>query len=105
MNCETCKERKMQAEPVPYIVHESAMARAERANKRWFWAWLITLLLLVGAVVWYIWWRGQWEVKEKTVSYEVEQQAERNGNNSFIGGDYYGFAESESNKNNKDKNP
>ena len=33
MDCSSCKEGKT---TVPYIVHESEMARMERSNKRWF---------------------------------------------------------------------
>lgn len=46
MSCETCKEHK-EAAPVPYIVHESDMARNERAVKR-----LVIALVLV-ALLWF----------------------------------------------------
>lgn len=47
MSCETCKEHK-EASPVPYIVHESAMARNERNMKR------VVVLLVVVIIVWLI---------------------------------------------------
>ena len=48
-NCETCKKVHNEPESVPYIVHESAMARAERTAKR-LWVTILTLIfLLVGS--------------------------------------------------------
>ena len=48
MNCETCKEkRKVIAQTpkdVPYIAHESAVARLERVIKR---LWVLVLVLIV----------------------------------------------------------
>ena len=40
---------QMENEPVmiPYFVHEGEMARMERANKRWFVAFLVVLVMLV----------------------------------------------------------
>lgn len=45
-NCDACKEIK-KAEPVPYIVHESAQARNERAVKR------LVIALIVLALLWF----------------------------------------------------
>ena len=45
-NCDVCKEIKT-AEPVPYIVHESAMARNERTVKR------LVIALIVLALLWF----------------------------------------------------
>lgn len=45
MSCEICKEHK-EASPVPYIVHESAMARNERNMKR------VIVLLVVVITAW-----------------------------------------------------
>lgn len=73
---------------VPYIVHESEMTRMERVNKRWFIAWLITFLLLVGCVAGFLWYEAQWETVE-TVTQEVTQESDA-GSNHFVGGDYYG---------------
>ncbi len=47
MNCETCVERRKQAEPVPYIAHEAAMARMERVNKR---LWIVVIILIVALI-------------------------------------------------------
>lgn len=85
-NCETCKGKEAHApENVPYIVHESAMARSERTIKR-LWITILTLIfLLVGSNCVWIWWNSQWE----TVYQEVTQEAD-NGTNNFVGGDVIG---------------
>ena len=55
-NCETCKKVQNAPESVPYIVHESSMARMERQAKR---LWITVLALIVilvatnGAWIWY----------------------------------------------------
>lgn len=56
MDCKTCKEHKQSAEPVPYIVHESAMARQERTIKRLWIALIVSFGLwaaTVGGVLYY----------------------------------------------------
>ena len=86
MNCETCKDKK--AEPVPYIVHESAMARMERQAKRLWLVLILVIVLLVGTNVAWIWYESQFEVVETWQ--EVTQEADGDGVNRFVGGDYYG---------------
>ena len=90
MDCSNCKERTTQEEPVPFRVHETDMARMERANKRLFWAWMVTLALLICGVVFYFWEQSQY-VDEVTTS-EVWQEVDGDGTNNytFTGGDYYG---------------
>ncbi len=80
-NCETCKGKEAHApESVPYIVHESAMARAERTAKR-LWITILTLIfLLVGSNCIWIWYESQFE------EIEIVQENE-DGYNSFIGND------------------
>ena len=54
-NCETCKN-KTAPESVPYIVHESSMARMERQIKRLWITVLVLIVMLVatnGAWIWY----------------------------------------------------
>lgn len=81
-NCETCKNVKSAQENVPYIVHESSMARMERTAKR-LWITILTLIfLLVGTNCAWLWYESQWE----TVYQEVTQEAD-NGTNNFGGGD------------------
>lgn len=93
MNCETCKDRQKQAEPVPYIVHEGEMARAERDKKRWFIAWIITFVLFLASWAGFLWYESQWEVYE--TYQDVWQDADGEGSNKFIGGDYYGWSAGE----------
>lgn len=47
MDCKTCKENRQNVEPVPYIVHESAMARMERTIKR---LWIALIICIVGLI-------------------------------------------------------
>lgn len=73
MNCETCKERQKQTEPVPYIVHESAMARAERANRRLWIALILVIVLLVGSNIAWIVYENQFaDIVEETYSSEAD---------------------------------
>ena len=47
-NCETCKGKDAHApESVPYIVHESSMARMERQIKRLWIALIVAIILAV----------------------------------------------------------
>lgn len=84
-NCETCKNKPQAPESVPYIVHESAMARAERTVKRLWITIIVLIFLLVGTNCVWIWWNSQW----KTVYQEVTQESD-NGANNFVGGDVIG---------------
>lgn len=96
MNCETCKEKKMQAEPVPYIVHESAMARAERANKRLWIALILAIVLLVGSNIGWMIYESQF-VDETTT---VEQEVDTGEGDAFVAGVgdvIYGESKAESN--------
>ena len=82
-NCESCKNVKNAPENVPYIVHESSMARMERQIKR-LWITILTLIfLLVGSNCAWLWWNNQWETVE---SLEITQENE-GGNNNYIGND------------------
>ena len=96
MDCETCKEkRKVIAQTpkdVPYIAHESAVARLERVIKR-LWVLVLALIILLCAsnAAW-IWWESQFE------EVRIEQDNE-SGYNNFIGNDgdiYNGEADNNS---------
>lgn len=77
MNCESCTHRP---DPVPFAVHESAMARMERTIRR-LWILLIVLVVfLVGSNALWIWYEAQLEKVEVT-------QENEDGYNSFIGND------------------
>ena len=87
---------------VPYIVHEAEMARMERVNARLFWAWVVTLILLVGCVAGFIWYEAQFVEEENTVTQDIDTG---NGNLAVTGiGDLY-YGESTSNSKNAQENP
>lgn len=96
MSCETCKNKPTTPEIVPYIVHESAMARAERTAKR-LWITILTLIfLLVGSNCIWIWYNAQFEVVETTT---IEAEQDGSGVNIVSGGDLDYGAESADNQN------
>ena len=47
-NCESCKKVQNAPESVPYIVHESSMARMERQIKRLWITVLVMIVMLIG---------------------------------------------------------
>lgn len=95
-NCETCKNVKSAPENVPYIVHESSMARMERTAKR-LWITILTLIfLLVGSNCIWIWYNAQFEVVETTT---IEAEQDGSGVNIVSGGDLDYGAESADNQN------
>ena len=77
MNCDTCTHRP---DPVPFAVHESAMARMERTIRRLWILLLVLVVLLVGTNALWIWYESQFEKVEVT-------QENEDGYNSFIGND------------------
>lgn len=80
MDCKTCKENRQQIEPVPYIVHEAAMARQERTIKR---LWIALIICIVGLIGMFAY-EAQFETVVTTI--EAEQETTR-GNNYAVGGD------------------
>lgn len=91
MDCNTCKERQKQAEPVPFIVHEADMARMERTNKRSHVLCIILSVLLLASWGGFIWYESQFETVTETTQ-DVWQETDF-GDNRFIGGDFYGNTE------------
>lgn len=94
-NCETCKNAKSAPENVPYIVHESSMARMERQIKRLWITVLVLIVMLVATNGAWIWYESQFSDIETTI--EAEQDG--SGVNTVSGGDLEYGAES------KDNNP
>ena len=79
---------------IDFTVHESIMARMERANKRWFIAWLVTFLLLCACVGGFIWYEAQFE------DIKMTQEATTDGGgdaivNGAAGDLYYGTGETD----------
>ena len=79
-NCESCKKVQNAPESVPYIVHESSMARMERNAKR---LWITILVLIVMLVAT----NGAWILYENQFEDIEIVQENADGYNSFIGND------------------
>ena len=82
-DCKAFKENRHNVEPVPYIVHESAMARMERTIKRLWIVLILVICLLVATNGAWLWYESQWEVVETT---EITQEND-GGYNNYIGND------------------
>ena len=91
--CNNCADKT--PTNVPYVVHESAMARAERQAKRLVAVIILLIVLFVGSNIGWMVYENSFE--DYVITQEVEQEAD-NGENHFIGGDYIGETKSE-NKN------
>lgn len=81
--CNSCGTDKAPVN-VPYVVHESAMARAERQSKRLVAVIILLILLLVGSNIGWLVYESSFE--EITESYVIEQDGESGNNNSVING-------------------
>lgn len=93
-NCSNCNHENKNPEAVPYIVHESAMARTERSSKR-LWAVIILLIVfLVGSNGAWLWYESQFEVVETTT---IEAEQDGSGVNVVGGGNVEYGAESNDN--------
>ena len=82
MNCETCAEKRKQAEPVPYIAHEADMARNERTIRRLITTLIIVLVLWFSSIGIFVWYLNQYDFE--SYSYEQDGQGvniigDRNG--------------------------
>ena len=82
-NCSNCNNEKTAPEAVPYIVHESAMVRAERGAKRLWTVIILLIVLLVGTNGAWLWYESQFETVETV---EVTQE-NADGYNNYIGND------------------
>ena len=83
-NCESCNGKDSHApESVPYIVHESSMARMERQIKRLWITVLVLIVMRVGTNAAWLYYESQWETVEKR---EITQEND-GGYNNYIGND------------------
>ena len=87
MDCETCKEKRrviaQTPKDVPYIAHESAVARLERVIKRlWVLALVLIVLLAASNAAW-IWWESQSEEVKTVETYEANADS---GGNAIANG-------------------
>ena len=75
-NCETCKKVQSAPENVPYIVHESSMARMERQIKRLWIAVIVAVCLLFAShAAWLYAWM-QYDYSSETEEYIYQQDGE-----------------------------
>ena len=85
-NCESCKGKESHApESVPYIVHESSMARMERQVKRGWIALIVAVcLLFTSNAAWLYAWMQYDYSSEETI---VDVNSDDGGNANYIGND------------------
>ncbi len=86
-------------EQIPFVAFESALARLERTNRRWFIICIILIFLLLATNIGWLYWENQFTTTEST---EVSQDIDTgNGdaNITGIGDIVYGESETESNQN------
>ena len=85
-NCGNCNGKdKNTPENVPYLVHESEMARSERTIKRLWITTLVLIFMLVGTNGAWLWYNSQFETME-TITEEYQADAS-DGGNAIINGD------------------
>lgn len=87
-DCNNCKAERRS---IPYIVHESDMARLERSIKRLWILLLVTIVLLVGTNAIWIMYESQFEDVVTTI--EAEQVTRGGGSNYAVAGDLIGTTE------------
>lgn len=69
-DCKTCRENRQSVDPVPYIAHESAMARHERTIKRLWIALMVSIVLWAVTVAGIVYYESQFA--DETVLQEVD---------------------------------
>ena len=80
---------------IPYIAHESEVARLERVIKRLWILCIIIFVCLIGTNAFWLWKESQYEDVE--ITQDIMQDSGDGGTNTYtgnlVGGDYYGEAE------------
>lgn len=69
--CNNCGTDKTPAS-VPYVVHESTVARLERIIKRQWIALIVAICMLFGSFGLFVWYESQFE----TISYDYQQDGQ-----------------------------
>lgn len=91
-------------ETIPYVVHESEVARMERMVKRLFILCIMLLVVAVGTNAYWIWYENQWQ--DEVITQEIKQDSGEGGTNTYtgniIGGDDYGEADGKNDSSPKD---
>lgn len=85
--CNGCGATDKAPASVPYVVHESAMARAERHTKALIWVIVLLIVLLVVSNGAWLWYENQFEVVEETTTETTVTQDNADGYNNYIGND------------------
>ena len=80
--CNNCAEKTQTN--VPYVVHESAMARAERQAKRLVAVIILLIVLLVGSNIGWLVYESSFD--DMTETYTVEQDGAETNNSVINGG-------------------
>ena len=77
---------------VPYVVHESDMARSERHTKALIWVIVLLIVLLVGTNAGWLWYESTMETVVETTetTFEDVVQESNEGSNNIVGGDMIG---------------
>ena len=87
---------------IPYIAHESEVARLERIIKRLWILCIIIFICLIGTNAFWLWKESQYEDVE--ITRDIMQDSGDGGTNTYtgnlVGGDYYGEAENPNNDKN-----
>ena len=99
-NCESCKKVQNAPESVPYIVHESSMARMERQIKRLWIAVIVAVSLLFssGAIFTYAWLQYDYSSEEIVTVDGKDGIANYIGNDcDIVNGESYGSEAEETN--------
>lgn len=81
-----------QNEFIPYVAYEAAIARLDHTNKR-LWILIIILVAIIGFLVW-----RDMQYEDVVTTETVTQDSGDGGSNTFtgdfVGGDYYGETDS-----------
>ena len=99
-NCESCKKVQNAPESVPYIVHESSMARMERQIKRLWIAVIVAVSLLFSsvAIFTYAWLQYDYSSEEIVTVDGKDGIANYIGNDGdIVNGESYGSEAEETN--------
>lgn len=96
--CNSCGTDKPPAS-VPYVAHESAMARAERQTKRLVAIIILLIVLLVGSNIGWLVYESSFETVETNETI-IEAEQDGSGVNIVGGGDVDYGTESEDNQTN-----
>lgn len=89
-DCNACKQKRKEIEPVPFIVHEAEMARSQSTIKK---LWILDIIIIALFVLTNAFWIHRWsQYEDTTITTEIsaEQTADSDSDNYLIGGDYYG---------------